>query len=546
MQEIIDFLNTNNLSLNKAFKRLDCTLDEGKIMQEITKSFFNGFASINAYSLLQNLWPGYEYLDKIKLLQSLQNKDLIKSSPASEELLLLQADLSLTKNALNILENKISKLRLNKSPFKSQNEYLNLEFIRLDLIQSIAKIKDKKQLCKLKNKLNKLSLNIKYKLSLSEQNPIQELFKENDLCKEERAIFLALLRQEYTLNAQIKDAKTLLCYCDGNPAFLQDNAKLLACNIVEYEEYFNNTFQKTYFLSQEVIQRVLSPQKKLKSKLKSLLSEQEIFELIEPKQSFKDLILPKNITDILENIIKQGDAKVASKLRSWGLNFKEGIQAKLIFYGSAGTGKTMSALALAKALKRPLLNFDCSKILSKYVGESEQNVRQVFDEYKKISQQSGCTPVLLLNEADQFLSSRSPGDSGSLKMHNQMQNIFLEQIERFDGILIATTNFLESLDLAFSRRFEYKIEFKPPDFAQRKALWKLYLPKKAPLKGKLNIDLLADYVLSGAQIELVIKNAALNAASCDLEFCNELFIKYILKEQNSSFDKSKTLGFLQA
>ncbi len=119
-----------------------------------------------------------------------------------------------------------------------------------------------------------------------------------------------------------------------------------------------------------------------------------------------------------------------------------------------------------------------------YVGESEKNVRGIFDKYYEIRDKSKVEPILLLNEADQFLSSRTTSSgSGSEKMHNQMQNIFLEQIERFDGILIATTNLLESLDKAFSRRFNYKIEFKKPNFEERKELWekllqKLYLYQK--------------------------------------------------------------------
>ena len=107
------------------------------------------------------------------------------------------------------------------------------------------------------------------------------------------------------------------------------------------------------------------------------------------------------------------------------------MQAKILFYGAAGTGKTLSAQAIAKALKKQILHFDCSKILSMYVGESEKNVRKIFDTYKDIAQKSKNPPILLLDEADQFLSARMHASSGAEKMHNQVQNIFLEQIERF-------------------------------------------------------------------------------------------------------------------
>ena len=106
------------------------------------------------------------------------------------------------------------------------------------------------------------------------------------------------------------------------------------------------------------------------------------------------------------------------------------------------------------------------------LARASKNVRKIFDTTKKFAKKDGSEPVLLLNEADQFLSTRVESSSGAEKMHNQMQNIFLEQIERFEGVLIATTNFLQSLDVAFSRRFDYKIEFKKPDYNGRLAIWR--------------------------------------------------------------------------
>ena len=115
-----------------------------------------------------------------------------------------------------------------------------------------------------------------------------------------------------------------------------------------------------------------------------------------------------------------------------------------------------------------------------YVGESEKNVRKIFDDFKELSKKAKVDPILLLNEADQFLSSRTQGPGSSAdKMHNQMQNIFLEQIEKFEGILIATTNLLGNIDKAFSRRFNHKIEFKKPGRKQRLRLWQFMLPEGA-------------------------------------------------------------------
>ena len=152
---------------------------------------------------------------------------------------------------------------------------------------------------------------------------------------------------------------------------------------------------------------------------------------------------------------------------------------------------------------------------------------------------------MLLNEADQFLSGRSTGSgTGSDKMHNQMQNIFLEQIEKFDGILIATTNLLENLDKAFSRRFNYKIEFIKPNKKQRVELWKKLLPSNLPLDQDFDIDNLASYELTGGQIELVIKNTAYKIAVSDEPiFTVNDFEEQITKEKKGQFDTENKVGF---
>jgi len=236
-----------------------------------------------------------------------------------------------------------------------------------------------------------------------------------------------------------------------------------------------------------------------------------------------------------------------------------------MFYGYPGTGKTITALSLAKSLKKSILNFDCSKILSQYVGESERNVRKIFDTYYELSEKTKSNPVLLLNEADQFLSSRSSGPNSSVdKMHNQMQNIFLEQIENFKGILIATTNLLENIDTAFSRRFDYKIEFKKPDFKQRLILFSKNLPKHAIYEENFNIDELAKFPLTGGQIKTVIKNTALSVAVMDggqiktvikntalsvavmddPVFTIKEFIFVIKREISGSFGDNSSMGFI--
>ena len=183
-----------------------------------------------------------------------------------------------------------------------------------------------------------------------------------------------------------------------------------------------------------------------------------------------------------------------------------------------------------------------------YVGESEKNVRKIFDDYKEISKKIKNEPVLLLDEADQFLSLRASSGNATEKMHNQMQNIFLEQIEKFSGILIATTNLIETIDSAFSRRFNYKIEFRRPTQEQRESIWKKYLPQNATYAKNDTIHSLSkelcEYDLSGAQIALIIKNTAYKVATRERPvFSKNDFIEEIKREISGNFDGGKSVGF---
>ena len=153
-----------------------------------------------------------------------------------------------------------------------------------------------------------------------------------------------------------------------------------------------------------------------------------------------------------------------------------------------------------------MLKIDAVRVLSCWVGESEQNVRRIFDDYATLQKELGIAPILLLNEADQLLGTRGAGSNAVDRMNNNMQNLFLEGLERFSGILVATTNRRDLLDEAFSRRFTYKLELPPPDRNLREALWKNHLPLKQ-LAPDIEIEQLAALDLTGGEIRLVIEKA---------------------------------------
>ncbi|KEA45444.1 ATPase AAA [Campylobacter mucosalis] len=570
MQYLLEFLNENTKD-SKVALSLNCSDAQLEILKHLSMSYTTGVSSMSVYDALSAIF-GNENLSHIEHLKDVKNLldagwitlvfGVFKQERSNNSLLsMLYADISLSQNFLKLLEEGGIEISLpTPSAYKEHFEYLKDQFARIELYERKALLNSNSEAKKhIDNQIKIYEKFIKERLGLSKISlKIEQIFKENSLNDKEQILFLALLKQEYTnSDTNMRELENLASLVGDDEiervnarAFLSDGAKLLENSLIEYDEVLNgfDNITQSFFIVEEILQEIMhsqSTKSDSRLKLESIVKEQEIFELIEPKTNINDVVLNENTKELLSQILKQVDKRVLSRLNSWGIKSRKGIDAKIIFYGEPGTGKTMSALSLAKSLKKQVLSFDCSKILSKYVGESEQNVRKIFDSYKEICKKSKTEPVLLLNEADQFLSTRIEGGSGAEKMHNQMQNIFLEQIERFEGVLIATTNFLQSLDSAFSRRFDYKIEFKKPDFKARLAIWRNVLPQSASFEDGFDLEKLAQYNLSGAQIVLVLKNTALRVATKDDGiFTLADFKASIERELSSAFGDEKKVGLL--
>ena len=577
MKYLLQFLQTEKIETTDIFEQLKCTKEEAEILRAMTRRYVEGSEEVGVIDLLMELYGSDDYghilhLEKIKRLFELgwlmQNQfHTIKLGEVSS-LELLHASVSLSVSFLKLLENGNLDLALPEvTPYTDHLEYLQDQFLRIDLYTKIGQTRHSfagtgPSVHRLQNKLSLLEKRIEERVAVTEEPiVVEEFFKEKGMEEKERLIFLALLKEEYGGGeGNLRDMNSLIDLVSydeydrfRNRALLEEGAKLISEEIVDYEEMLNpfGGITRSFFINEEVLHDIIHPQKKKKTtklKLGQLVKEQEIFELVEPKTTLDDVVLHPGTRETLDALLRQMDRKVGQRLKAWGIKQKSrGVDARIIFYGPPGTGKTMTALSLARSLKKQVLSFDCSKILSMYVGESEKNVRKIFDTFHELSEKSKSEPVLLLNEADQFLSARSAGlGSSADKMHNQMQNIFLEQIERFEGVLIATTNLLENLDSAFSRRFNYKIEFKKPGRAQRVELWKKLLPQNAPYAEDFDIEALAEYDLTGGQIELVVKNTAYRVAVKEEPlFTTEDFVEEIKKEKGGSFEaEGKSMGFL--
>lgn len=233
----------------------------------------------------------------------------------------------------------------------------------------------------------------------------------------------------------------------------------------------------------------------------------------EPKQTpappKKQTIVPKNMfynEDERKHILRLEallcqDSFVSIQQRMKEAGLRTGFCC--LFYGAPGTGKTETVLQMARHTGREIIRVDLSSQKSMWVGESEKNIERIFADYREKLSQSELAPILLFNEADAIFSKRHVGVNSEVEqMANTMQNILLQNMENFEGILIATTNLADNFDPAFHRRFLYRIEFKSPSAEVRKQIWRSMLPDM----DESNIKAMAErFSISGGQIENAVR-----------------------------------------
>lgn len=228
------------------------------------------------------------------------------------------------------------------------------------------------------------------------------------------------------------------------------------------------------------------------------------FDSLASKKLFYNETERKQVKELNDILGQRRFSKVQAKLKKAGM--RSGFCC--LFYGPPGTGKTETVYQLARATKRDIMQVDVEKIKSCWVGESEKNLKSLFDRYRNICKKSDRLPILLFNEADALLGRRMEGVSKAVdKMENSLQNIILQEMEKLEGIMIATTNLTINLDKAFDRRFLYKIKLDRPDKETRIKIWSSMIPA---LKKREARELAYGFDLSGGEIENVARRHIVN------------------------------------
>ena len=228
-------------------------------------------------------------------------------------------------------------------------------------------------------------------------------------------------------------------------------------------------------------------------------------QLLHTEMEWEDLVLNPHTEEELREIeiwLKHKD----KLLHSWGMNKKLKPGFKALFYGPPGTGKTLTTTLLGKKLGLDVYRIDLSRIVSKYIGETEKNLAKIFDR----AERKGW--ILFFDEADALFGKRTSVSDSHDRYANQEVSYLLQRIEEYDGLVILATNLKSNMDEAFMRRFQASVFFPMPQPEERKKLWQKGFPEKVELDKRIDFQELAkSYELSGGSIVQVIQHSLLKA-----------------------------------
>ncbi len=224
--------------------------------------------------------------------------------------------------------------------------------------------------------------------------------------------------------------------------------------------------------------------------------------------SWEDLVLPEQQKRKIIECCDQVSLRhiVLEKWNMAKTHLHSGVT--VLFYGPPGTGKTMAAQVIAAELGMELYKAELSAVVSKYIGETEKNLKQIFEDAKKSQ------GILFFDEADALFGKRTEVKDSHDKYSNMEAAFLLQEMERYNGVVILATNFVDNIDEAFKRRMKFVIEFPFPSAAERKEIWRKSIPEEMPVDHDIDLDFLAEkFELTGSAIKNAVYSAAFLGAS---------------------------------
>lgn len=461
------------------------------------------------------------YWDEIMVLRT---KKLIRTNEKKDG----SVEISLPRNVLVAIRSNQPIVAVNNKNLTADEWFNQLsdliqacnddEMTRDDLIAEINALKKENQHLKIVQEINKLNIQEIDQLLLLMF--IDLLVQNGDNHVMEHDLYEIITRRPY---------KYIFHQLERGEHVLQEMELVEHCNSdgqVETDAWKLTEAAKERFVSEVKYAESMSAITGLR-RADSLTAKELFFNASVTKQirQLEDILQKDKFTRVQENLLKRG--------------MRRGFAC--IFYGAPGTGKTESVLQLARKTGRDIMMVDVPNLRSKWVGDTEKNIKAVFERYRNAFKSSDVAPILLFNEADAVLCKRNEGaTTGVDKMENAMQNIILQEMEELDGIMIATTNLTNNLDPAFERRFLYKIEFPKPTPAESKNIWHSMLPD---LSEDSTLELAKRYDFSGGQIENIARKQIVNSILSGEETVSLESIREACNNERFNTQASRRIGF---
>ena len=406
---------------------------------------------------------------------------------------------------------------------EAQGQLFRLKYRKKKLEEEVSTLEEKASLENIGTKLNKKKPSLqKIEESIKKQEEnltrykkavqkggivsrIEKLVRRYRLNRQEQDVIWCLLLSELGIDIGEKGSHRyslsggdILRLIIGNSTqellrawnYFSPEGKLIKKGLIISRDRFRGSYlDDDYQLSNQTLTELLSEEKSEKKPRKK--PEQEGFK-------FKEIILSQETRLQIESALAQ--IKYEEVLfKEWGLGkvMPQGRGICLLFWGPPGTGKTIVAYAIASKLRKKLKVINYAQILSKWLGDSEKNIVKAFEDAKREK------AVLLFDEADALFSHRTVANNSGGKAYNACVNILLQEVEKFTGVLILTTNHETLLDPALDRRV-VKIKFGLPESFEREKIWRLHL-KKVPLDSTVDYRRLArDFPLTGGEIKQAV------------------------------------------
>lgn len=294
-----------------------------------------------------------------------------------------------------------------------------------------------------------------------------------------------------------------------------------------------NYFRMTMKAKRDLLDELQLASLEEKKSLRNMINAADI----KPRTLFYSKEITLSIDELTSLLDEKNYNDIHARLQEQG--FRCGFTC--LFYGAPGTGKTETVMQLARRTGRDIMQVNIAEMKSCWVGESEKNVKALFDTYRQRVKESALVPIMLFNEADAIIGKRQEGAERAVdKMENSIQNIILQEMETLDGILIATTNLAQNMDKAFERRFLYKIRFDKPTVEARTAIWREMLPT---LDEADAAALAQRYDFSGGQIENIARHYAIDAILHGTEKPTVELLSEHCDNERISNTKSSRIGF---